>query len=527
MDNLSPGPDNGCPGGVQFGPFRSLRSRMMMPLISIALLAAILVAIASYWLAHRAVMVQVEQRFAAIHRAIQQTNFPLTKGVLSTLGELTAAHWITMSVDGKVIDATFASEDPFWASGERLQWRQRLENIPVCNPHPNRDTLDGGVSSSTLLPMEGRTYRAKRFRVTTGFRRASRGGGPEDRRSVAPSQTGQSSVAEVVVLLDDAAWSELRFQATAAPLAAGISTILLIGTAAVGLTGRLVHRLERLEKQVGRIALGDFTSHLDLGPHDELNRLGEAVQRMGAQLQQMMDTLGQQHGQRLLHQIAGGLAHNLRNCLTGARMAVELHAREDHRNATGQTLKDDSLEGMRIAIEQLDQAERYVSRLLLVSKGKQDVDRPALVRDCMDGIRGSLENTARHLNVELDWEVVTIAGEQTVRDGPTLVAAVTNLVWNGLQAGQRVSVRVVVGSPPGGNQAASGRWVRIEVSDDGAGPAAEVASTLFEPLVTTKPEGLGLGLPLVKRAAQTLSGEVSWERSQEHTVFTFLFPVHE
>ena len=110
MDNLSPGPDNGCPGGVQFGPFRSLRSRMMMPLISIALLAAILVAIASYWLAHRAVMVQVEQRFAAIHRAIQQTNFPLTKGVLSTLGELTAAHWITMSVDGRVIDATPGSE---------------------------------------------------------------------------------------------------------------------------------------------------------------------------------------------------------------------------------------------------------------------------------------------------------------------------------------------------------------------------------------------------------------------------------
>jgi signal transduction histidine kinase len=206
-------------------------------------------------------------------------------------------------------------------------------------------------------------------------------------------------------------------------------------------------------------------------------------------------------------------------------MAVELHAREHEKQQSSDDKPPSTtdIEGLRIAIEQLDQAEDYVRRLLLVSKGKQDVDRPATVSESLKGIIGSLDNSARHLGVALQWSIDNDAAGARVADGPTLTSAVTNLVWNAIQAGKQVSVDVTIESVH-----ASGTdqdMIRIDVLDDGPGPSPDVADTLFEPLVTTKPEGLGLGLPLVKRAAESLGGEVKWHRRDAHTLFSLTFPV--
>jgi len=285
----------------------------------------------------------------------------------------------------------------------------------------------------------------------------------------------------------------------------------------------LVVRLKRLQREVDTIAQGNFSSHLAAGPDDEIGRLGRAVETMAVQLQQMWDALGRQHGQRLLHQIAGGLAHNLRNSLTGARMAVELHEREHERQLDDEDGQATDHEGLRIAIEQLDQAEDYVRRLLLVSKGKQDVDRPATVAESLNGVIGSLDNSARHLGVALNWSVDHDAAATRVADGPTLTSAVTNLVWNAIQAGKKVDVDVSIETTSVADNHRD--RIRIDVVDDGPGPGADVAETLFEPLVTTKPEGLGLGLPLVKRAAESLGGEVQWYRRDAQTVFSLTFPV--
>ncbi len=54
--------------------------------------------------------------------------------------------------------------------------------------------------------------------------------------------------------------------------------------------------------------------------------------------------------------------------------------------------------------------------------------------------------------------------------------------------------------------------VVIEVSDTGPGPPPEVAETLFEPFVTSKPEGVGLGLALAQQVAIEHGGQLAWTR---------------
>jgi len=48
---------------------------------------------------------------------------------------------------------------------------------------------------------------------------------------------------------------------------------------------------------------------------------------------------------------------------------------------------------------------------------------------------------------------------------------------------------------------------------------------MFDPLVTTKREGVGLGLALVAKAAKELAGEISWRREADQTLFSLRLPI--
>ena len=63
------------------------------------------------------------------------------------------------------------------------------------------------------------------------------------------------------------------------------------------------------------------------------------------------------------------------------------------------------------------------------------------------------------------------------------------------------------------------RFVRVEVSDSGPGPPPGIADTLFDPFVTGKDQGIGLGLAVAKQAADAHGGSVRWERKDGRTVF--------
>jgi signal transduction histidine kinase len=353
-----------------------------------------------------------------------------------------------------------------------------MSGSPIAAPSDNRAPL------SEITTVNGRSYRVA---------------------SIERSRLASDRTSRVAVLFNEDDLRAKRLRAASLPLLTGLSTIVLLTSVTYSLTNRLIGRLSRLQQQVNKIAEGDFQTILPPGSLDEVGLLSSSIQTMSDQLRRMWATLRRQQGEKLLHQMAGGLSHQLRNSITGARMAIELHVK--------QCRQPD--EASQIAIAQLDQTEAYVKRLLLAASGKQEADQPRTMGECLSEVRDTLSATARHLNVTLSWQLEGELNQMVVSDGPSLASAVSNLVLNALQAATEVSVMV----------RADGNVATIAVVDNGPGPPASVADEIFEPFVTSKPEGLGLGLPVVAESVRRLGGTVSWDRVSHHTQFSMSIPV--
>jgi signal transduction histidine kinase len=89
---------------------------------------------------------------------------------------------------------------------------------------------------------------------------------------------------------------------------------------------------------------------------------------------------------------------------------------------------------------------------------------------------------------------------------------VLNLLLNALDAtahGGTVVVEMAVSGRPSEENGEADRWLTLRVSDTGGGLPADLGQRIFEPFVSTKETGLGLGLPICKRIVEAHEGKIN------------------
>jgi two-component system sensor histidine kinase PilS (NtrC family) len=129
---------------------------------------------------------------------------------------------------------------------------------------------------------------------------------------------------------------------------------------------------------------------------------------------------------------------------------------------------------------------------------------------CTPGIRVTVESTLADADAVIEG------------DDDLLHRAIANLLLNAVQAvGPDGTVRVAVSRTGAGDPAGA---VLVRVDDDGPGIAEAVRDRLFEPFVTSKPGGSGLGLAVVHRAMEAHRGTVQVESLAQGTRFTLSLP---
>ena len=120
----------------------------------------------------------------------------------------------------------------------------------------------------------------------------------------------------------DALWDAIRPSLIVGGFA-GLASVAL----AVILGRRLSRGIRELVRRTRQIAGGDFSPMPLPSGDDELHDLSRSINEMAQRLAQLQDAVQKTERLRLLGQVSGGLAHQLRNGVTGARLAVQLHAR--------------------------------------------------------------------------------------------------------------------------------------------------------------------------------------------------------
>jgi two-component system, NtrC family, sensor histidine kinase PilS len=228
-------------------------------------------------------------------------------------------------------------------------------------------------------------------------------------------------------------------------------------------------------------------------------------------------------------ELSASLAHEIRNPLASIRSATEQLARG--REAPDTVDADDERILHGLVVRESDRLSRLLAEFL-------DFARARVTRlDALDV--GALVHTAAMLaashpdrGAEVQVQVTTAPGLPHLQgDEDLLHRAVFNLVLNAVQAvGERGHIFVDVDrrapdGVDGSSVAVTGALVAITITDDGPGIPEELKDRLFEPFVSGRPGGSGLGLPVVHRAVEAHRGVVLVDRLPRGTRFCILLPL--
>jgi signal transduction histidine kinase len=270
----------------------------------------------------------------------------------------------------------------------------------------------------------------------------------------------------------------------AAVAAAGLLLVLVLGY----LTAQAIARpLEELSRQARTVPAGGVRP---VGGGAEFDHLVDALNRMLEEVRRL---------ERLavMGQMAAGVAHEVRNPLSSIKMTVQM-LREGAREPEPYALILREIERLELTAAELMGASQPLRR------------ERARLEGVVDEVLELMGPKLDHLSVRVEKRYAP-APEVEI-DVARFKRCVMNLILNGAQAmpsGGPLSVEV---APRNGR-------ARFSVTDSGGGVPDAVRGRVFEPFVTTKQDGVGLGLALTKRIVEDHGGAIGFEEGKGGATF--------
>ena len=206
-------------------------------------------------------------------------------------------------------------------------------------------------------------------------------------------------------------------------------------------------------------------------------------------------------------QFSAGMAHQIKNPLAALRGYVELLARG--LAEPGQKQIADKL------VSEIAALDRIVRDFLQFSRGAHG----SIERITLEGALRPVVESARSAGGDkVDVNAGDLPGIDLEVDSTALREALSNVAVNAAEAmhddGGSLNIRA----------SADGRLVTVDFEDTGPGIPSEVRAKLFEPFVTGKADGTGLGLPIARRLLRDLGGDLEMVRSDSSgTMFRATF----
>ncbi len=213
-----------------------------------------------------------------------------------------------------------------------------------------------------------------------------------------------------------------------------------------------------------------------------------------------------------LEQMMDQVAHEIRNPLT----AVGGFARKVYgRLADG----DPNKKYMQMIIEDVAVLEGMIKQLIelktMAISCKEPTDINEVIRESLKVFEQDFVQNAIHVETGLTENIPMV-----LADGKILKRAFCNIIKNSIEAMETGTKQLRVVSGLAGDR------IEIQISDTGKGIERDMIKSIFDPLVTSKVYGPGLGLTFALKIIQDHRGTISAESvPQKGTTFTISFPV--
>lgn len=235
--------------------------------------------------------------------------------------------------------------------------------------------------------------------------------------------------------------------------------------------------------------------------HDEVGRLGAAFNEMLDRLEQTQAAAVRSEKLVLAGMFAARVAHDVRNPLSSIKLQTQLLQTQAAPGSDARAMTD----AMLLDIEQV---EFVVANLL-------DLARPAALTRTPQGVNALLDGVLRQVTPQCGHRHIAIVRDLSdglpplQLDARRFTQALLNIVINAVEAlRERGTLCVRSRLSP------DGRAVVIEIEDDGVGLSADAAGRLFDPFVSTKPDGVGLGLVNARSAVDSHGGTITLDPRQ-------------
>ena len=198
-------------------------------------------------------------------------------------------------------------------------------------------------------------------------------------------------------------------------------------------------------------------------------------------------------------EVARRLAHEIKNPLTPIQLSAERMAMKlsPELSPGGQQLLDKSV---RTIVEQVDAMKRMVNEFRDYGRLPSAQLAPLALNPWLRDMASLYENSEVPVLFELDEEIPLISA-----DAQQLRQVLHNVIQNAQDACAGTTMPLVKVCTC---RTGAGAWVRLEVIDNGAGFPEAILKRVFEPYVTTKPKGTGLGLAVVKKIMEEHGGTI-------------------
>ena len=452
-----------------------IQIQLLLPMLTVVILAIVLTSGASAYLGGKYARQTQDENLQRVVTTLSEAKFPLTDSVLRQMSGLSGAEFILF--EGDVPRARTLRLDNVELA--RL-WIQSGDN--------NLDAL--GTNHSILIG--GRVYLSQHVPVKSRF------------------PTAQSE--SLIVLAPEDRMSSAVRQAVYPVLGVGAAAVMAVIVVTTILSHRFVRPIHQLGNQTAAIAMGDFTPVLVSNRNDEIRDLTLSINQMAQQLRRYEKQVRHNERLRTLGKLGAGMAHQLRNAATGGLMAIELHKRRCKTDEDGESLD--------VALRQLHLMESYLQRFLLLGQGKtisfETVSLDEVVGDALELVRPSCAHAGIDLKFTKPQSPIQLHG-----DYDALRQLVINLTLNSTEAvAAQIDPppRIVVDLHRIGKERAA-----LHIRDTGPGPDQDVAERLFEPFVSGKQEGTGLGLFVASQVADAHNATIRWERKNNMTCFIVEF----